>query len=229
MMHNKFLTEAENLHGTVLEPSIYTVQPTHSAQNYWIIAKIEDRTYWFLPRGNNSFRDYREDDTHPSFPYRVRLHCRNIGNRNTITCCKAKMNLFLKSIDETSDDFFNIENFKLGPMEQANEGHFLNCADKTGFKKAIKAYVLIKHKQNRAAINPMKLADLREKIRKECELDEKAAAEIFTKNELHSIANSSYNFEDKLRVKISITIAGNQFSETTLERIYGDFSFSRYK
>ena len=218
-MHKIFLTRAENLDGTVLEPSIYTVQPTPSAQNYWIIAKIEDRAYGFQPRANNCFRDYREDDTHPFFSYRVRLHCKNTKRDKTNIGCKAKMNLFLKSIDETSDDFFKIENFKLGPMEKADEDHFLNCADKSAFKTAFRAYNMTKHKQNRAAINPMKLADLREKIRKECELDEKAAAEILAKSELHSISNSMYKFEERLRVKISITIVSNQFSETTLERI----------
>jgi hypothetical protein len=226
-----FLTGAENLHGTVLEPSIYTVQPTHSAQNFMVIAKIEDRAYWFLPRAckiGGTGRDYIEDDTHLLFPYRLRMHCKNTKPGKTNTGCKAKMNLFLKSIDVSSDDFFNIENFKLGPMEQANEDHFLNCADKDAFKKAFRAYVLIKYKQNKAQIHPLKLADLREKIRKDCEMDEKAAAEIFTKNELHSIANSSYSFEDKLRVNISITIVGKQFSETTLERIYGDSSLPRY-
>jgi hypothetical protein len=196
-----------------------------------VIAKIEDRAYWFLPRAckiGGTGRDYREDDTHLLFPYRLRMHCKNTKPGKTNTGCKAKMNLFLKSIDVSSDDFFNIENFKLGPMEQANEDHFLNCADKDAFKKAFRAYVLIKYKQNKAQIHPLKLADLREKIRKDCEMDEKAAAEIFTKNELHSIANSSYSFEDKLRVNISITIAGNQFSETTLERNYGDSSLPRY-
>jgi len=50
------------------------------------------------------------------------------------------MNLFLKSIDENSADFFKNENFKLGPMEEATENHFLNCADKDSWKNALIAY-----------------------------------------------------------------------------------------
>ena len=220
-----FLTDTENVHGTVLQPSVYTVQPTCSSTNYWILAKIEDHAYWFLPRSANSKRGYTEDDTYPEFPYRVRLSCNNIKIRN----CRAKMYLYLKSIDENSNNFFKNENFKLGPMEQATEDHFLNCADKNAYKNAFRAYTKTKYKLNRAQLEPLKNLDLRDKICRECELDEETVEEIFTKREMCTIVNSSYEFEKKLRVKITVKIVNNQFLETTLEKIQRNCSFSRYK